>query len=65
MGWICCHGRTFRANGLTDSDKSTVNTGPWSNGVPLAHVRWNLKWWGFSLKETDVSTKQQFENVLI
>ena len=62
---MCCHGRKFRANGLTDSDKCTANTGPSPNCVPLAHVRWNLTWCYFSLKETDMSTKQQFENFLI
>ena len=30
--------------GLTDSDKCTANTGPSPHCVPLAHVRWNLKW---------------------
>ena len=62
---MCCHGRMFRANGLMDSDKCTANRGPSPNCVPLAHVRLNFKWWCFSLKETDMSTKQQFENVLI
>ena len=56
---------TFQANALTYSDKCTANTGPSPNCVPLAHVRWNEKWCCFSLKETDMSTEKQFQNVLI
>ena len=63
MEWICCHGWTFQENGLTDSDKCTASTAPSPNCVPLAHVRWNVKWCRFSLKETDMSTKQQFQHV--
>ena len=40
MEQICCQGRMFRSNGLTDSDKCSANTGPLPNCVSLAHLRW-------------------------